>query len=130
MTEHTFSIGQVLTALTGRLLCSVDDLYAVLNYLTGESLYTHQLPRAFRVAAPHVAQQFPDLAVLDWSGVNQETWKSWLAEQEQRFGKTLTLEPLPTGAYEAQEPLSELAEMMGGIDRIIAIDPKVEGRDD
>jgi len=126
MSERQFTTGQVLTALTGRLLCSVDDLYVVLNFLTGESLYTHQLPRAFLVCAPFVAQQHPELAALDWSGVNQQTFRAWLDEQEQRFGKTLALAPIPEGQYEAQHPLSELADMIGEAPKPAAGHPTTE----
>lgn len=111
--SKTFTLGQVLTALSGTLLCPVDELYAVLNYLTGESLYTHQLPRAFRVCAPFVATQHPDLAALDWSGVNRTNHRQWLRTQVARFGPTAVLMPIPAGAYEAMDPIDELVEMRG-----------------
>ena len=123
MSASTFTLGEVLTALTGRLLCSIEGLYRVLNFLTGESLYTHQLPRAFGVYAPFVAVQHPDLAAIDWSGVNTETWRDWLSEQEARFGTTRELTPIPSSAYERQDPIAEAVEMMGGdARRVIAID--------
>jgi len=124
---EVFTLGEVLTALTGRLLCPIDGLYRVLNFLTGAELYTHQLPRAFRVCSPFVAQQHPDLAALDWSGVNADTWRAWLLEQEQRFGDTRPLTPIPVGAYEQQDPIDEAVEMMGGdASRVIAI--RMEGK--
>ena len=111
--KQTFTLGEVLTALTGRLLCDIDGLYRVLNFLTGESLYTHQLPRAGRAAAAYLAQQHPDLAVLDWSGVDLENWRDWLREQVDRFGPTRELSPMPAGAYEPQDPIAEIMEMRG-----------------
>jgi hypothetical protein len=113
MERRTFTLGAVLSALSGKLLCSMDDLYRVLNFLTGEDLYTHQLPRAFKVAAPFVAQQHPELALLDWSTVGRETWQPWLTAQVERFGPTLELEPIPFGAYEAMDPIAEAIEMRG-----------------
>jgi hypothetical protein len=109
-----FSLGAVLSVISGRLLCELDELYQVLNFLTGQSIYTHQIPRAFRVCAPYVATQHPDLAVLDWSGVNNRTYRAWMDEQVRRFGATAGLEPLPAGAYDAMHPLDELIEMRGG----------------
>jgi hypothetical protein len=120
--KKTFPLGQVLTALTGTLLCDIDGLYAVHNFLTGQSLYTHQLPRAFRICAPFVAEQHPDLAALDWSGVNRKNCRKWLQVQVRRFGPTRELSPLPAGAYEAMHPLDELVEMRGSSDGIIVVD--------
>lgn len=108
---QTFTLGEVLTCLTGKLLCDMDGVYRALNFLTGENLYTHQLPRAFRVAAPFVAQQHPDLAALDWSDVGPDNCRQWLRAQVARFGPTRELTALPTGAYEAMHPLAELDEM-------------------
>lgn len=119
---QVFTLGEVLTALTGRLLCPIDGLYRVLNFLTGDELYTHQLPRAFRTCRPYVAQQHPDLAALDYSGVNAATWRAWLLAQEQQFGDTRPLTPIPADAYEQQDPLEEAVEMMGGdASRVMAI---------
>jgi hypothetical protein len=112
--SQVFTLGEVLTALTGVMLCPIDDVYKVLNFLTGESLYTHQLPRAFRVCQPFVAQQHPDLAALDWSGVGPTTWRAWLDARVERFGPTRALSPMPAGMYERQDPIAEAAEMMGG----------------
>jgi hypothetical protein len=119
--EKTFTLGEVLTALTGKLLCSIDGMYAVHNFLTGESLYTHQLPRAFRVCAPFVAQQHPDLAALDWSGVNATNYRQWLDTQIARFGTTRTLTALPSGAYEAMDPIAEAVKMRGGTDGVVVV---------
>jgi hypothetical protein len=105
---QTFTLGEVLMVLTGRLLCDVNDVYRILNYLTGVSLYTHQLPRATRVVAPYVAEQHPDLADLDWSDVNWADWQGWLNVQIGRFGPTRTLVPLPAGTYESSaDPFDE-----------------------
>lgn len=109
--SRTFALADVLSALTGTLCGDVAGVYAVLNFLTGETLYTHQLPRAGRVAAPFIAAQHPDLAALDWSGVNPDTVRAWLATQIQAFGPTRELTPMPAGAYEAQHPIAELIQM-------------------
>lgn len=60
-----FTTGQILSAMHGRLLCEIGELYEILNWMTGESLMTHQLPRASREAEPSLREQFPDLAALD-----------------------------------------------------------------
>lgn len=40
-----FDLATVLTVTTSRLLTDMDNLYDILNYLTGDDFMTHQLPR-------------------------------------------------------------------------------------
>lgn len=50
METKSFHIGDVLSAMTGTLVSPrhIGGVYDVLNWMTGESLMTHQLPRASR----------------------------------------------------------------------------------
>ena len=58
-----FHISDVLTVTTGRLVSSrhMDGIYDILNFLTGDSLFTHQLPRAMNECNPWLRTQFPRL---------------------------------------------------------------------
>lgn len=56
-----FTIGAVLSATTGILLCPLGDLYAILNWMTGEDLMVHQLIRAGKRARPALLKQHPFL---------------------------------------------------------------------
>jgi hypothetical protein len=58
-----FHISDVLSVTTPLLLSSrhMEGVYDILNWLTGDSLYTHQLPRAEREVRPWMRTQFPDL---------------------------------------------------------------------
>ncbi len=58
-----FHISDVLTVTTGRLVSSrhMDGVYDILNYITGDNLFTHQLPRAARECEPWLAAQYPYL---------------------------------------------------------------------
>lgn len=51
-----FTTGEVISAGTGRLCCQMDGVYRILNYLTGDNLYTHQLPRAFKACEAWVRE--------------------------------------------------------------------------
>ena len=67
MTEtRTFHIGDILTITTGRLVSPrhVDGIYDILNFMTGDNLFTHQLPRGMDECAPSLREQFPDLAAI------------------------------------------------------------------
>ncbi len=62
-----FHISDVLSVTTGRLVSSrhMDGIYEILNFLTGDKLFTHQLPRAMRECEPWLRSQFPRLFVED-----------------------------------------------------------------
>lgn len=110
MITRSFDIGDVLTVTTGILLSPMEDVYAILNFMTGDNLYTHQLPRASDECRPFLLQQFPALAALDTTCVDGSNWKAWLDEQVAKFGRTLQVAKLPPHAHEQIDPLSELAE--------------------
>ncbi len=112
--SQTFSLGAILSVMTGTLLCDISDLYRILNFLTGESLYTHQLPRAFTVVSPVLAKRFPDLAHIDTSKVTRSNYRLWLKTMERTYGGARRVTPLPAGAYQSQDPIDELIEMRGG----------------
>lgn len=67
-----FHISDVLSITTGRLVSRrhMDGLYDILNFLTGDSLFTHQLPRAMRECEPWLRVQFPKL-MADYPGIKQ-----------------------------------------------------------
>jgi hypothetical protein len=111
---RAFHIGDILS-ITGDKLVSprlVEGVYDILNFMTGDSLYTHQLPRAMRECRPHLLKQHPELASVDESNVTAETWRAWLDEQIKRFGETLPVTPVPADSHEFIDPVSELAEMV------------------
>lgn len=121
MSKH-FHIGDILS-ITGEKLVSprlISGVYDILNYMTGDELYTHQLPRAMRECRPYILKQHPQLAAVDESGVTPETWRAWLDEQIAKFGETLPVDPLPEHAHEFIDPISELAEKVHP-DKIIVV---------
>lgn len=109
--QVTFDLGAVLSVTTDKLLCPLGDLYGILNYLTGDSLYTHQLRRAADACRPHVLQQYPELDDVDTSGVTPENWQEFLDGQKQRFGDAVPLAPLPE--WEHKDPVDEAVELAG-----------------
>ena len=58
-----FHISDVLSVTTGFMVSSrsIEGVYDILNFLTGDDLYTHQLPRASHECEPWLATQFPKL---------------------------------------------------------------------
>jgi hypothetical protein len=111
-----FHIGDVLSITTGKLVSPdhMGGIYAILNWMTGESLYTHQIPRACGPCSAELLRQFPELGAVDVpSKMPPDTVAGWLAEQVVKFGETRDVMPLPAGAYEMRNPLVEAMEMKG-----------------
>lgn len=116
-----FTTGEIISAGTGKLCCPVERLYAIYNFLTGDDLMTHQLPRAFRACEAHVRKQCPWLDDLNAEEVNPETWKAWLAKAEARVGLEHELEPLPAGEWMKCNPITEAIQLMGGRDKVVVV---------
>lgn len=124
MATKRFHIGDVLS-VTGEKLVSprlIEGVYDILNFMTHDDLFTHQLIRAREVARPFLLRQFPQLAEVDESGITQETWLPWLDAQAAKHGEYLEVEPLPEGAYQHKDPISEMKEMAPNT-QIIAVRP-------
>lgn len=123
MQTKTFKIEEVLSAVKGVLLCDIGKVYEVLNFLTGDNLFTHQLPRAGRECMPHVFKQHPFIKTIDVSDINSENWKEKLAEIKRQHPNELTL--IAIGDYQHRDPIAEAVEMMGGNpDKVIVVTPE------
>lgn len=116
-----FHLGDVLS-ISGEKLVSprhIEGVYDILNYMTGDSLFTHQLPRAMRQCRPVLLDQHPWLAEIDESRVDGTNWREWLASQVEKYGEQIEISPLKY--YESVDPIEE-AEAIVGKDRVIVVD--------
>lgn len=109
-----FPTNEVLSVVTGRLMGDIGGVYNVLNYMTGENLFTHQLPRVGRGAVPVILESHPELkqAVEEAEQVTTENWGEWRATWEGRYGATIGVPRMTIGEHERIDPLSEAAEMI------------------
>lgn len=123
MATKDFPIGAVLSVVTGRLLCDIGGVYDVLNFMSGESLFTHQLPRVGEEAEPIILALHPQLAAAkdESDQVNGENWRDWLATWKARYGETIAVPQMTIAEHERIDPMSELAELVHP-DRIIVVD--------
>lgn len=114
MEQKTFKTSEVVSACTGRMLCKIDGIYQVLNFLSGESLFTHQLPRAMKELQPAFFRQYPWLEQLgDLPNVNGENWQECLKAIEDEFGTELILTKPSQTDYREMNPIDELVAMVG-----------------
>ena len=123
MKTKKFHLGDVLSITTGRLVSPrhIDGVYDILNFMTGDNLFTSQLPRASDECKSHLLEQFPQLAEVDASTVNTENHVQWLAEQVAKYGEEFEVKPIPKGAHQFKNPIAETAEMMGGPEKVIVV---------
>ncbi len=109
-----FPLSDILSVTTERLLSRrhMDGLYDLLGYMTGESLFTHQLPRANDACKPVLLAQHPQLeGVTLPEGIDAPDIMAWLANAEREYGETLLVQPL--SFWEHQNPIEELCDMVG-----------------
>lgn len=123
MQTKKFHLGDLLSITTSQMLSlrNMNGVYDILNFMTSDNLFTHQLPRAADECRPYLLEQFPQLAEVDASGVNKENYKQWIAEQVAKYGKEFEVKPIPKGAHQFKKPIAELAEMTGGSENIIVV---------
>ncbi len=116
--SKTFHISEILTVTTGSFVATsgIDGLYRILNYMTGESLMTHQLPRASDECAPSLREQFPDLLAVEvpsWSHIPRDDREgavfAWVDEMVEQYGETREVEPLAPEDHTSIDALAELA---------------------
>jgi hypothetical protein len=114
----TFHLGDILTVTTGRLVSPryIEGVYDILGWMTGESLMTHQLPRAAGECEGSLRAQHPDLIAVvvpekfggDEEGSAKGAVAFWLAEQVAIFGETREVAPLAAGEHTHIDPIAEM----------------------
>jgi hypothetical protein len=116
--EREFELGDVLSVTTGRLVARrhIEAVYDILNFMTGDNLFTHALPRAAEVCRPVLFARHPWLAAVTVPDVFEaEDVMPWLERQEAEHGATVMV---PTIAacevdYVPIDPITELISMRG-----------------
>jgi hypothetical protein len=115
MTARAFHLGDVLTITTGALVSPrhMDGVYDILNWMTGDNLFTHQLPRAMDECQGPLLAQHPDLAaiVLPDFGDGKAAVYAWLAEQVTVYGETREVTPLDPADHTRMNPITELRKI-------------------
>jgi hypothetical protein len=122
MQTKEFATRDVLSTITGRLMGDIGGVYEVLNWMTGESVFTHQLPRIGREATPVLVAAHPTLqqAIDEAEQVNQQNYAEWRQTWEDRYGPTIAVPKFTAATHESIDPMSELAEKVHP-DKIITV---------
>lgn len=110
---NEFVLGDVLSVITGKLLSpsGMDGIYAILNYMTGETLFTHQLPRAMEACAPVLKSAFPALAEVNPQIKSKSELDEYLEKAIQIYGNSFLVPRLNKNEYEPMNPVEEMVVM-------------------
>jgi len=122
--SRVFHLKCILSITTGRLLSEkgTRGVYDILNFMTGDNLYTHQLPRASEECRPHLVHQLPWLEGLA-PPVDADTPQmargkplfDWMREtveaSKERGGPFYAIFPLHPEHHEHKDPIEELRQM-------------------
>jgi hypothetical protein len=125
----TFHLGDVLSITTGRLVSPrhMEGVYDILDWMTGDSLMTHQLPRAVDECQGPLLAQHPDLAAIEVpddfgeGGHAEQAVSNWLAELAAAYGETREVTPLAEGEHARIDPIAELRTMIRPDAEIIGV---------
>ena len=126
MNSKPFHISDVLSITTGAFVSAdgIGGIYRILGWMTGEELFTHQLPRAqdqcqgfLREQHPHLPTEMPPQPDGGWT---RETVDAWVAEVADGGPTMLDVVPLPDADRAPQDPIEELCDMVGP-DRVYVV---------
>lgn len=133
-----FHLGDILSITGERLVApnGMDGVRAILEFMTGDSLFCHQLPRAKTECEPWLLRQHPflgspdvlaELAELELmlespagKQMPQALCLGWLSKLTAHYGETFPVEPIPADSHERINPIEELAAMVGP-ERVIVV---------
>ena len=121
-----FPLRTILTVTTGLVLTKpksesskgIADLYDILEYMTGKSVYTHNLTRFIKECSIIILKRYPELNKVNVDQLDTMTEDDkvdlWLEKCETELGLKPVYEiyPINEEDHTIIEPLIELQEMM------------------
>lgn len=105
MKTERFHLGVVLSMITGKRFCEMEDIHRIATHLAGRPMLTHELGWVRAESRPHLLAQFPALAGVTGEGVTPDNFAAWLSARVSEHGEWLDVAPLPAAdAHESVEP--------------------------
>jgi hypothetical protein len=110
----TIPLADVLTITTDKLLSRrhMDGIYETLRLMTGQDVFTHQLPAVADAVKPVLIEQHPFLAdLMPPNGLDKADLLAWLTEAERVHGETVEVTPIAD--WEHRDPIEDACDMVG-----------------
>lgn len=131
MTSRMFHIGDLLSITDGQLVSPrhMEGIYDIVDFVTGASHMTHQLPRAVgEVVRPWLLMHHPwlnDVTMLpEGAAADESVYRAWMELTVAQWGEQHLVEALREGAYENEDPIAELRRMAPHIKIIPVVLPQ------
>lgn len=118
-----FTTCDVLSTSTGRLLGKIDGVYAVVSFLVGRPVFTHEIVTYGKQASAALKAAIPSLPVKgDAEHVTGENYREELKKWEEQFGSEIDLpDSLRDCLADDRDALSTLHDLVPE-DRIVTIE--------
>lgn len=81
-----FSVGQLMTVVSGKGLCSDKEYIQILDYITGRPINRTHTPTLRRICAQHLLTQFPWLEQADPDRINADNADTWVKCMGRMYG--------------------------------------------
>ena len=135
MKTKQFDLGDVLSITTGRLLSPrlIKGVYEILDWMTNDQNYTHQLPRVRNECKPWLLRWFPALVGIDCDELGLEGTIGekgihygckWFVRQISKMKglpMRMDIPQIPQDDHERKDPYDELVIMRGTDEGIILV---------
>ena len=125
--NKSFSLAAVLNVTTGRMLTEMDDIYKLLGHMTGDSPFTHQLPRFADECKPVLYEMFPELVqveakcdrldkLINSMNSGEAAVKTWLRELSKlpELKESYDVPANCVNRHASVNPIVEMAAMLKG----------------
>jgi hypothetical protein len=129
LTEHetttaVFDVGDLISAYTGRLVSRehMSGVHRILDHLTGDTLFTHQLPAALEAVAPALVEQHPWLAevAVPETVRDDATAAAFVDEMAAKYGAGHVVRPVPE-VWGRHDPLADLESMLRPDQQVVVV---------
>ncbi len=114
MSTRAFHIGDVISVATGTLvsLRHLDGVEDLCNFMSGETLMTHQLPRVSRECEPSLRRQHSALLAEPIPPISsRDEAEAWLRTLYPTYGETVPVEALDVQDHTPIDPIAEIKMM-------------------
>lgn len=114
--QQQFYIGDLLSVVTGKALSKkpFEDLAKFLKYMTGDSIWSHQIGTISKQCKPYVLAQFPQLEEVDISNLTKSNYDEWMQDQIKKYGEYFKVKPIPKNEHQPHDPIEDIIKMREG----------------
>jgi hypothetical protein len=114
---RTFPTETILSVTTHHLLTDggMAAVHECMEYLAGEPVWSHQLPRVAEELTPWLHELHPIFAKYDQHGLASgpyRNYREWRDAMLAEIGPTLTVRPIPRARHTSIDPITEAVDMM------------------